>query len=57
MVFLFLKEVNLDFPGGPVVKNPAAKAGDMGTITGLGTKILQVTGPLSPCATTTQPAL
>ena len=24
------------FPGGPVVKNPAANAGDMGSIPGLG---------------------
>ena len=37
----------MGFPGGPVIKNPPANAGDMGTITGLGTKILQVTGPLS----------
>ena len=26
-----------DFPGGPVVKNPPAKGGDMGPIPGLGT--------------------
>ena len=25
-----------DFPGGPVVKNPPAKAGDMGSTPGLG---------------------
>ena len=25
-----------DFPGGPVVKNPPANAGDMGSIPGLG---------------------
>ena len=29
-----------DFPGGPVVKNPSANAGDMGLIPGLGTKPL-----------------
>ena len=26
----------LDFPGGPVVKNPSGNAGDMGSIPGLG---------------------
>ena len=28
-----------DFPGGPMVKNPPSNAGDMGSISGLGTKI------------------
>ena len=27
-----------DFPGGPVVKNPPANAGDMGFIPGQGTR-------------------
>ena len=27
---------NKDFPGGPVVKNPSADAGDTGSILGLG---------------------
>ena len=27
---------HLDFPDGPVVKNPPANAGDMGSILGLG---------------------
>ena len=31
-----LKTNNRDFPGGAVVKNPPAKAGDMGSIPGLG---------------------
>ena len=26
----------MDFPGGPVVKNPSANAGDMGSIPNLG---------------------
>ena len=30
------QNVREDFPGGPVVKNPPAKAGDMGSIPGLG---------------------
>ena len=31
-----LKNAVLGFPGGPVVKNWSANAGDMGSITGLG---------------------
>ena len=31
-----LKTVHMDFPGGPVVKNPPANAGDTGSISGLG---------------------
>ena len=31
-----LKTKELDFPGGAVVKNPPAKAGDMGSSPGLG---------------------
>ena len=41
-----------DFPGGSVVKNPPASAGDMGSIPGLGTKIPHDTGQLNLCATT-----
>ena len=33
----------MDFPGGPVVKNPPANAGDTGSIPVLGTKILGAT--------------
>ena len=29
-----LKDRSGDFPGGPVVKNPPANAGDMGSISG-----------------------
>ena len=39
-----------DFPGGPVVKNPPANAGDAGLITGHGTKIPPALGQLSQCA-------
>ena len=46
-----------DFPGGPVVKNPPSNAGDAGSIPGRGTKIPQAAEQLSPCATTTGPAL
>ena len=40
---------NRDFPGGPVVKNPSANAGDTGLILGLGRfRILQSNQALSP---------
>ena len=32
------------FPGGPVVKNPLSKAGDVGSIPGLETKISHAPG-------------
>ena len=41
-----------DFPGGPVVKNPSANAGDTWSIPG---KIPHASGQLSQCATTTEP--
>ena len=44
-----LKQVDGDFPGGPVVKNLPCNAGGAGSISGQGTKI-----SLSPCATTTE---
>ena len=31
-----IKKIGGDFPGGAVVKNPPASAGDMGSIPGLG---------------------
>ena len=43
-----------DFPG---VKYLPVNAGDTGLILGLETKIPHVVGQLSPCATTTEPAL
>ena len=33
-----------DFPGGPVVKNSSCNVGDLGSIPGQGTKILQTSG-------------
>ena len=44
------------FPGGAVVKNPPANAGDTDSIPGPG-KIPHALEQLSPCATTTEPAL
>ena len=50
-----LKTLSWDFPGGPVVKNTPAKAGNMSSISSPGTKISQTTGQLSlqaqsPCS-------
>ena len=39
------------FPGGPAVENLSSNAGDVGSISGQGTKILHAMGQLSPCAT------
>ena len=40
-----------DFPGGPVVKNPASEAGHAGSIPGRGAKIPRAAGQLSLSAT------
>ena len=48
------KSLWMDFPGGPVVKNLPANAGDMGSIPGLRTKIPHALGQLSTCAETTE---
>ena len=42
-----------DFPGGAVVKNPPANAGDTGSSPGPG----RFHVPRIPCATATEPAL
>ena len=54
----FKKGAGGDFAGGPVVKNLACNAGDMGLISGWGTKIPSACSPqlLSPCTTTKDPA-
>ena len=44
-----------DFPRDSVVENLPSNAKDMGSIPGQRTKILHVTGQLSPCATTGEP--
>ena len=44
------------FPGGTVVKNLPANAGDMGSIP-WSRKIPHAMEQLSPCTTTTEPAL
>ena len=44
--------VRQGFPGGPVVKNPPAKAGDTGLIPG--GKLPHATGQRSPCSITTE---
>ena len=45
-----------DFPGGAVVKNLPANAGDTGSRPGLG-RFPHAAEQLSPCTTTTEPAL
>ena len=45
-----------DFPGGAVVKNPPANAGDTGSIPGPG-RPPHAVEQQSPCATTTEPVL
>ena len=46
-----------DFSGGPVVKNLPSNAGDVGLISGLGTKIPHTVGQLNTRVTTReQPA-
>ena len=47
----YIKKSAKGFPGGSVVKNPPAKAGDMGIIPG---HIPHTMEQLSPCATTTE---
>ena len=44
-----------DFPGGPAVKNSLCNTGDMGLISGQGTKIPHAVGQLSSCASTMKP--
>ena len=43
-----------DFPGGPVVKNLPANSGNMGLISGPGTKIPHAMGQLGMCVATTE---
>ena len=55
-LYLRLKERRSGaFPGGAVVKNPPANAGDTGSKPWSG-KIPHAAEQLSPCATTTEPA-
>ena len=49
-----LKKIIKGFPGGTVVKNPLANAGDTGLSPGLGRSHMP---QLSPCSTTTEPVL
>ena len=46
----------MGFPGGAVVKNPPANAGDTGLSPGPG-RLPHATEQLSLCTTTTEPAL
>ena len=48
-------DTSRDFLGGSVIKNPSCHARDTAAIRGHGTRIPQVSGQLSPHATTTEP--
>ena len=50
------KKSHWDFPGGAVVKNPPANAGENKLVSWSG-KIPHATEQLSPCTTTTEPVL
>ena len=50
-------EEGLHFPGGSVVKNPPASAGDMGSIPDLGRSHPRVSAQLNPCLPTIEPVL
>ena len=50
-----LKYDTRDFPAGPVVKNPPSNAGDVGSISGQGTKIPHATGQVSHHTATKRP--
>ena len=47
-----LRQVQVDFSGGPVARTPPSRAGDVGSIFGWVTKIPHAKGQLSPCTTT-----
>ena len=49
---LFFKKFSKDFLGGPGVKHPLCKAGDVGSIPGLGKMIPDAAEQLSSCVTT-----
>ena len=53
---VFQESSDRGFPGGAVVKNPPASAGDTGSSPGPGGSHMPAEQP-SPCATTTEPAL
>ena len=49
----YLKHPPWDVPGGPVVRNPSCNAGDVGSVSGQGTKIPHAAERLSLNAATT----
>ena len=53
--FFCFKRKPWGFPGGPVVKNRPANAGDVGSIPGLGAKISHTLENLSQFTTATEP--
>ena len=57
MYWVIIIPNSVGFPRGPVVKNPPANAEDMGSSSGLRTKIPHATKQLSPGTPTTEPGL
>ena len=53
---IFSKTSLRDFPSGPMIRNPPSNAEDTGSIPGQGTKILHVSGQLSPWSATGEPS-
>ena len=49
-------DLNRDFPGGPVAKNPPSNGGNVGSIPGQGTKIQHAVGQVSPKSQVEKPA-
>ena len=49
------KKLFQDFPGGPVVKNPPANAGDTGSTPGQERKVPQPTRQWGPLSTANEP--
>ena len=52
-----MKHMRRTFPGSPLVKNPGANAGNMGSISGPGTKITHAARQLTLCIMTTDTEL
>ena len=54
--FSFKNVIVGDFPGGPVVKNLPARAGDMSSVPGPGRLTPHIVEQVSLCAAATEPA-
>ena len=57
VLYCKIKNVFLDFPDDPVVKNLSCNTGEVGSIPGKGTMIPRASKHVCPCATTIKPVL